>query len=102
MNKELAKVLRQRIIDNGGLVFAEKLFGMVQTGERSELNDAGAQVRKRFPIATDVVVDGVCQSHETIVVPDSSLKGILYFEDNGSFPDGRARSGSLYQFTSNL
>lgn len=102
MNKEISNVIRQRIIDSGGLVFVDKLFGMVQTGEKSETNDAGTTVRKRFPIATEHVIDGVCISQEQLAIPDSSRKGILYFEDNGINPDGRDRSGGNYQFTSNI
>lgn len=102
MNKEVSNILRQRIIDNGGLVFVDKLFGMVQTGEKSEVNDNGGTVRKRFPIAIEHVVEGVCISQEQLAIPDSSRKGILYFEDGGTNPDGRVRSGGQYQFTSSV
>lgn len=102
MNKELAKTLRQRILNNGGLVFVEKFYGMVQTAEKDEVSESGNPIRKRFPIATESVVNGQCQSHEELAIPNSALKGILYFEDNGTFADGRIRSGGQFQFTSNL
>lgn len=102
MNKEISKVLRQRILDNGGLVFVEKYFGLVQTVETSDQNAEGNPTRKRFPVATESIVNGTCKSHEQIATPDSSLLGILYFEDGGTVADGRIRSGNQYQFTSNL
>lgn len=103
MNKELAKALRQRIIGNGGLVFVEKYFGLVQTAEKNEIAESGNPIKQRFPIATESVLNGICtEGNEIIATPDSSVKGIIYFEDNGTFADGRVRSGNQFQFTSNL
>lgn len=102
MNKELSKVLRQRIIDNGGVVFADKLFGLVQTGEKIEQNQNGNSVRVRFPIATESILNGVCDSHEQIATPDSGRLGIIYFEDNGTIPAGNSRSGNQFQFESRI
>lgn len=101
MNKELAKELRSRIIENGGLVFVEKYFGLVQTLERIEMME-DVPIRKRFPVATESVVNGICKSNQQVATPDSSMKGILYFEDQGSFENGRIRSGNNFEFTSNL
>lgn len=101
MNKELSKTLRSRIIENGGLVFVEKYFGMVQTIEKTEMNEE-ISIRKRFPVATESIVDGICSSHQQFAIPDSALKGILYFEDQGTFENGNVRSGNNFQFTSNL
>lgn len=104
MNKELSKTLRQRILDKGGIVFADKFLGLVQTVEKVDTDVNQNPVRKRFPVATEILtdLDGNCRNFEEMAIPDSSLKGIAYFEDNGTFSDSRSRSGNLFQFTSNL
>lgn len=99
MNKEISKILRDRLRENGGLPFVEKYAGLVQT-VTEEVSTDEVKTKKRFPVATEVVVNDVCSSHEEIITPDSSLKGILYFEDGGVVSQGKV--GKRFQFISNL
>ena len=100
MNKELSKILRERLQENGGLPFVERYAGLVQTVEKIDIDVNQNNVRKRFPVATESVLNGVCNSNEIIMTPDSSVKGIVYFEDGGTSPLGRV--GQDFKFTSNL
>ena len=99
MNKEISKVLRDKLIEDGGLPFVEKYAGLVQT-VTEEVATEETKTKKRFPVATEVVLNDVCSSHEEIITPDSSLKGILYFEDGGVVSQGKV--GKRFQFVSNL
>ena len=100
MNKELSKILRERLQENGGLPFVERYAGLVQTVEKIDIDVNQNNVRKRFPVATESVLNGVCNSNEIIMTPDSSVKGIIYFEDGGTTPMGR--KGSRFLYSSNL
>ena len=100
MNKELSKILRERLQENGGLPFVERYAGLVQTVEKIDIDVNQNNVRKRFPVATESVLNGVCNSNEIIMTPDSSVKGIVYFEDGGTTPMGR--KGSRFLYSSNL
>lgn len=90
MNKELATILKQKI---AGLPFIDKLAGLVQTVE--DLSSDGGDVspgktmttRYKFPVSYDVTgaADG-CHGIEKDLVPDSSYKCIIYFEDFGTKP----------------
>lgn len=96
MNKELSKVLRDRIKD---VVFADSIFGLVQAVEFYQNDENDKRVVKRMPVAIqDIEQD--CVSRETTATPDSSKKGIIYFEDLGTISNGRARNG--FAFTSTL
>lgn len=99
MNKEISKVLRERLRSGEGLPFVDKYVGMVQTVTEEVATDE-THTRKRFPVATEIVLNDVCSAHEEIITPDSSLKGLVYFEDNGTTPNGKIGKG--YQYTSNL
>ena len=99
MNKEISKILRDRLRENGGLPFVEKYAGLVQT-VTEEVATEETKTKKRFPVATEVVLNDVCSSHEEIITPDSSLKGVLYFEDGGTTTQGKV--GKRFQFTSLL
>ena len=99
MNKEISKVLRDKLREDGGLPFVEKYAGLVQT-VTEEVATEETKTKKRFPVATEVVLNDVCSDHEEIITPDSSLKGILYFEDGGVVSQGKV--GKRFQFVSNL
>ena len=87
MNKELPKVLRDRL--KGNLAFVDKYGAMVQTVEFKQEQDGGVGVRKRMPVAVESIAEGTCSSLEMQMIPDSSNIGILYFEDGGTLPNGR-------------
>ena len=98
MNKELAKVLRDRL--KGNLAFVDKYGAMVQTVEFKQEQDGGVGVRKRMPVAVESIAEGTCSSLEMQMIPDSSNVGILYFEDGGTLPNGR--KNQRYNYVSNL
>jgi hypothetical protein len=89
MNKELATVLRTKL---AGLPFVEILAGMAQTVTQSDPNQdetAPAVITKRFPVSYDVTGAGNCVGTEVALIPDSSKKSIIYFEDFGISVTGR-------------
>jgi hypothetical protein len=100
MNKELATVLRTKL---AGLPFVEILAGMVQTVTQSDPNqdeNAPAVITKRFPVSYDVVGAGNCVGTEVILMPDSSKKSLIYFEDYGIQVTGRIHG--MVAYSSNL
>ena len=100
MNKEIAKILRERLSFDDGLPFVQKYAGLVQVVETTEIGENGTKIKKRFPVKTEEIIVADCKAHEEIMTPDSSLKGILYFEDGGTTPMGR--KGSRFLYSSNL
>jgi len=100
MNKEIAKVLRDRLEAEGGLPFIEKYAGLVQTVIEDVETEGGTIRKNKFPVATEVNINGACMQHEEVMSPDSSVKGIVYFEDNGTQSLGRM--GTRFQFQSTL
>lgn len=88
MNKELCTVLRDKL---ALLPFVEVLAGMVQTvtTQDSNVEDSNAaSVVKRFPVSYEVLgVD--CEGKEVALIPDSSRKSMIYFEDFGISANGR-------------
>lgn len=98
MNKELAKVLRDRL--NGNLSFVDKYAGLVQTVEFKQEQDGGMGVRKRMPVTVESVIEGTCANYEVQMIPDSNNIGILYFEDGATIPNGRKYN--RYNYTSYL
>lgn len=99
MNKEISKILRDRLREGDGLPFVEKYAGLVQTVEKVDESAEGGMIRKRFPVSTEVVING-CEVNEDVMTPESSLKGLIYFEDNGTIPNGRV--GHRFQYVSNV
>lgn len=83
MNKELANILKNRLI---GLPFTDTIAGLVQRVEYRELDQDNVPVTKRMPVAYDVSeTPNIClKGPERALVPDSSKRSIIYFEDGGS------------------
>lgn len=84
MNKEISKVLRDRLRENGGLPFVQKYAGLVQTVTDVNPTSDSTTEKRRYPVATEVVVNDVCHGNEEVMTPDSAMKGVLYFEDGGT------------------
>lgn len=84
MNKEISKVLRERLRGNGGLPFVQKYAGLVQTVTDVNPTSDSTTEKRRYPVATEVVVNDVCHGNEEVMTPDSAMKGVLYFEDGGT------------------
>lgn len=104
MNKEISKVLKDRLLAKGGLPFADLISGMAQTVEYKEANEDGNTIIKRMPVSYDTnSAEGCRTTPETALVPDSGRRGIVYFEDQGVRYKGRASGGAvLYQSTLTL
>jgi hypothetical protein len=89
LNKELASTLRNKLT---ALPFVDKLAALVQTVEDVQFSDDDAPkttpYRNKFPVSYDVIGAGTSgtdyQGREKDLVPDSSKKSIIYFEDFGS------------------
>ncbi|MGG5486257.1 hypothetical protein [Gaetbulibacter sp. PBL-D1] len=114
MTAQIANILKTLLatIDNGldaqsqplpqGLLFVDKLAGLVAIGEKVQPTDVeGAFKVSKFPISLDSNYEECISSGcYKDLVPNSNLKGILYFEDNGTTP-GPVKHDS-YQYTSKL
>lgn len=83
MNKEIASVLKSKLINNDTIKYFDLIAGLVQTGIKHSGTEAQIVIKK-MPISYDTNINGSCESQkEQILVPDSTKKGILYFEDQG-------------------
>lgn len=80
MIKELSSILRDRL---EGLPFIEVYGGLAQKVEYKENDQNGNPITKRMPVCYDVVGAGDCAGKEYPVTPDSSKRGVAYFEDGG-------------------
>lgn len=103
MQKELCKMLNTKL---GTLSFVDKMAGLVMVAEKAEergagLNDMGGNMPAKiakYPIAYDV--NGkACEVAGTMdyMIPDGTLKGISYFEDQGITPPTLNRNSFDYE-----
>lgn len=83
MNKELANILKGKLLI---LPFADLVAGLAQTVTYTDTNEDGATFTKRIPVSYDVWNGGDCSGREISLIPDSSRKSIIYFEDGGVAP----------------
>lgn len=94
MNKELSNVLKGKL---AGLPFVDLLCGMVQTVTRDNMiDDTAGKVTKKFPVTYDHN-DDECKGREIMVIPTTSKKSILYFEDFGVAVTDKRHGMSKYQ-----
>lgn len=103
MNKEIANILKDRLV-NSDLPFISKYFGMVDLVLEPVEGELNTTMTKRLPVATEftyILEDGsvACVNKEQLAIPDSSQKGIIYFEDNGTTITS---SGKLVNYISKL
>lgn len=95
MNKELAHVLKEKLLD---IPFLEVVAGMVQVVEYDSPVYEGKTVKKRMPVAYDTnIQDCGTNIKENDLVPNSSKRGILYFEDGGVQKSIRTSKGMEFQ-----
>jgi hypothetical protein len=83
MNKEISTILKNRLV---GLPFTDTIAGMVQRVEYRDVDQDNNPVTKRMPVAYDVseTANACLKGPERALVPDSSKRSIIYFEDSGS------------------
>jgi hypothetical protein len=88
MNKALARVLRDKLLD---LPFIEVAAGLVQTVTTTDSvpNSAADEaavsaVTKKFPVATSVIPEDFCKNgKEFRTIPNSNYRSLIYFEEFG-------------------
>lgn len=96
MNKELAHILKERLVRDGGLPFVELISGLAQRVTFKQNNDDGAAITKTMPVSYDNTTAERCTvTPERALIPDSSKKGLLYFEDMGSVFVDRMSGGAM-------
>lgn len=104
MNKGLASIIRDRLKD---IPFIDLFGGVVYTQIKSERifsnedDEVGRALEYKFPVTCDYVGTVECD-HQGLkdFIPNSKLKGILYFEDNGVLPTGF--KGRVIKYASRL
>lgn len=85
MTKEIAKILKERIVDDPKIKFLDVIAGLTQKVTYGQPLDGQATIYKSLPVSYDVNTSDTCRVEpETAVVPDSTKKGILYFEESGT------------------
>lgn len=84
MQKELAHILAGKLSE---LPFVDLMAGLAQTltsdqFANNELSEAVTKITTKVPVSYDTNAEN-CQGKEVPLVPDSSKKSIIYFEDFG-------------------
>lgn len=103
MIKSICRDLLGRLIVNGKLPFIDVYSGLVQTVTTKIPNADGVMIPKRMPVSYNVIGDESClKSPERALIPDSSKKGIIYFEDNGGISPVRDLSGGRKVYRTTL
>lgn len=95
MNKYLSLVLMAKL---SGLEYISKAGGLVQTIQKVIPNGTDKPTIKKIPISAVHQAPENCDLTEAISVqfiPESKLKGMFYFEDNGSTTDTSKRHTGL-------
>ena len=95
MNKELSIVLRDRISD---LLYVEKVSGLVQVFNKLISVDEGGNIVKKIPVTSSATFEN-CNTEQKLVemIPDSSIKGMVYFEDQGINQPAKVPNGMSYK-----
>lgn len=106
MNKEVAKKLIDVLMENGGLNFISLYGGLAQTLTTTEAGSTEEKkLTRRIPVTEYAITEKACDIEETLynLVLDSSEKGILYFEDNGTVIENERRlAGKFTAYKSNI
>jgi hypothetical protein len=91
MNKEIANILKSFIEP---LPFVDTLAGLVQTIEFASLEDKEKGKIIRFPASVDSNTTPTGKAWQYAdLVPNSSKKSVIYFEDRGLKTTGKNRFG---------
>lgn len=97
MNRDIANIVKDKISD---LPFIDRISGLVRTLSYTETVD-GQTYQYKYPISCDVTYDD-CVNNERYkdMIPNSDLRSLIYFEDNGAnILDSNGRG---INFTSNI
>lgn len=85
MIKEVCSAIKAKLMQGEPLKLIDTFSGMVQTVTYKEQNSDGNPITKRMPVSYDTNIAKCVGTIERDLVPDSSKKGLLYFEENGRF-----------------
>lgn len=104
MNKSISIKLMTRLL---GLPYIQKYGGVVQTIQKViPVDGVDKPIIKRIPISAVHQAPAGCTDLTTATslhfIPESKLKGMLYFEDNGSVIDTSKRHSMLNFWRSRL
>ena len=103
MIKELCKTLRDRLQFKADLPFIDVYAGLVQTATYKIEDENGNPVTKRLPVSYDTNLAAGCgSSPEKALTPDSTKRGIIYFEENGGVQVVKNLSGGRVQYKASL
>lgn len=86
MLQDICNLLRDKI---NTIQYFDLVAGLVQTQEQKIVSDDGTSVIKRFPISADVTAEECQSGPYRDLVPDSSKRGIAYFEASNIGLSGR-------------
>lgn len=96
MQKEISHILKGKLLT---LPFADRVAGLAQTlTVKAQTEDNLQTIEKRMPVSYDVwdVGAGDCDGAEVLLIPDSSQRSIIYFEDYGVQVGDRKRNMQGY------
>lgn len=102
MNKEITKILKNRLEVGGGLEFIDVYSGLVQTVTRKVEDENGNPKTQRFPVSYDTNLVDCGKSPEKALTPDSLKRGLIYFEESSPITVGRRLSSGFTEYRSNL
>ena len=88
MNKDVAFILKEKLAENS-LPFISKYYGLVELVLEHSEGEFNTTKINRLPVATELTYINeddnlICLSKEELAIPESKLKGIIYFEDKGT------------------
>lgn len=95
MNSIVADYLVQQLSD---LAFTGRIAGLVRVVSMHQQNPnslLGVNINK-FPVSCNVSVRDCVSNKMHHLVPDSSLKSLIYFEDGGATPIGKSSRGMKF------
>lgn len=95
MIRDICKLLKERLQFQGDLPFIDVYAGLAQTVSYKEQDENGNPVTKKMPVSYDTNIEDCGFSPEKAVVPDSSKKGIIYFEENGGATQYKRLAGNF-------
>lgn len=95
MNKELVKQIIVFAKSKGGFPYLSLIGGVVQTLETNEGDEDNIKIFRQ-PVTEFFETESLCDRDkgEISMMPDSSHRGIMYFEDQGSSPNGKSLQGA--------
>ena len=103
MIKEIANKLRERLQFRGDLPFIDVYAGLVQTVSYKQETEGGSTTTKRMPVSYDTNISAGCSvSPERAIVPESTKKGIIYFEESGGASPVQNLSGGRTMWRANM